>query len=228
MTEGIPPALRDVVERHEGGRPRGTIDVLAGVLRDALVGGVFEPGSRLAESPLAELLGVSRNTLREVLRVLEVERLVVREPFRGVFVRRLGPADVADVYAVRRLIEVSAVRAAADADPAAVAALRSVVDSARAALAAGDVTALGTSDLRFHAALTALSGSDRLAEFMNRVNAELRLAFGAVDDPLAFHRPYVDRNDALCTLIERGRFDEAADELDRYLREAEVDLHTRM
>ena len=57
-------------------------------LRQAILGGTFQPGSQLpTEAELCEMLGVSRTVVREALRVLEDDGLVVRRHGIGTFVR---------------------------------------------------------------------------------------------------------------------------------------------
>lgn len=57
-------------------------------LRQAIARGTFRPGSKLpTEAELCEMLGVSRTTVREALRVLEDNGLVTRRQGVGTFVR---------------------------------------------------------------------------------------------------------------------------------------------
>lgn len=57
-------------------------------LRQAILGGTFQPGSQLpTEAELCEMLGVSRTVVREALRVLDDDGLVVRRHGIGTFVR---------------------------------------------------------------------------------------------------------------------------------------------
>jgi DNA-binding GntR family transcriptional regulator len=197
-----------------------TVSRLADALRARIIEGALRPGIQLPEHAVADLLGVSRNTLREAFRLLAHEGLVVHEPHRGVFVRTLDADDVRDIYATRRLVECAAVRtggrSAAD--------IRAAVDAAEAAVADGRWSDVGTADLRFHSAIVALAGSRRLNDLMDRVMAELRLVFHVMDDPRRFHEPYVRRNAEIATLVERGRTAEAADALAGYLDDAESQL----
>jgi DNA-binding GntR family transcriptional regulator len=197
-----------------------TVSRLAGALRARIIEGALRPGTQLPEHAVADLLGVSRNTLREAFRLLAHEGLVVHEPHRGVFVRTLDADDVRDIYATRRLIECAAVRTGSRT----VAEIRAAVDAAEAAVADGRWNDVGTADLRFHSAIVALAGSRRLNDLMDRVLAELRLVFHVMDDPRRLHEPYVRRNAEIAALIERGRTDEAADALAGYLDDAESRL----
>ncbi len=79
-------------------------------LRAAIVSGYYRPGDRLIERELCEAMGVSRTSVREVLRRLEAERLVSVEPRRGPVVASISPEEGRDIYEVRALIEGAAVR----------------------------------------------------------------------------------------------------------------------
>ncbi|MDQ3150864.1 MAG: GntR family transcriptional regulator, partial [Actinomycetota bacterium] len=78
-----------------------TAAIIAERLRDAIMRGVFPPGTQLGEVDLAGRLGVSRGPLREAMQRLVQEGLLRGERHRGLFVIDLGLADVRDVYAAR-------------------------------------------------------------------------------------------------------------------------------
>ena len=82
--------------------------------------------------------------------------------------------------------------------------MRQAVADGEQAAADGRWPEVGTANMRFHQAIVALAGSPRLDEFMRQVTAELRLAFHVMDNPRAFHEPYLHRNRELAALIEAG------------------------
>lgn len=95
-------------------RPTTTLKELAlDKLRDAILSFHFQPGERLVERRMADLLGVSRTVVREVLRHLEAEGLVETLAYQGPVVARLDVATVDQVYELREVIEVLATRACA-------------------------------------------------------------------------------------------------------------------
>ncbi|MFF7730025.1 GntR family transcriptional regulator [Streptomyces sp. NPDC008001] len=192
----------------------------AGVLRDRIEGGSLPPGTRLSEEALGRDLGVSRNTLREAFRLLVHESLVVYRLNRGVFVRVIGPEDVTDIYRLRAALESAGVRAAAGAGPALREAVTAAVDRAERAAAEGDWQEVGSADIAFHRALAALSGSPRTDAAMDRLLAELRLAFHAMPSPRRFHEPFLARNRTLAGLLEDGAYARAESELTTYLDDA--------
>jgi len=71
--------------------------------------GNLRPGQKLIEAELCDELGVSRASLREALRVLEVERLVELIPNRGPSVARLGEREIAEIHEVWALLTGEAV-----------------------------------------------------------------------------------------------------------------------
>ncbi|WP_331767277.1 GntR family transcriptional regulator [Embleya sp. NBC_00896] len=218
------PSAEDTLGRLAADRDllgrAGTAQRVAEVLRDRIAEGALPPGTRLSEHALGAALGVSRNTLREAFRTLVDGRLVVHEMNRGVFVRTLGPDDVVDIYAVRSALEGTGLRAATGAAPERIAALEAAVAGGEAAARAGDWAEVGTADLRFHRALAALAGSARIDEFMNRLLAELRLAFLAMPSARGLHEPFLRRNREIADLLTAGDTDGAAAVLERYLDDA--------
>src|SRR5438445_4880095 len=61
-------------------------DQVAGILRQRILEGELRPGTPLPEIPLAASLSVSRNTMREAVRILALEGLLKRNIHRGVVV----------------------------------------------------------------------------------------------------------------------------------------------
>jgi len=189
-------------------------------LRSSMINGELAPGSRLSETSLAGLLGVSRNTLREAFSTLIEEGLLVRQPHRGVFVATLSPAQIADIYRVRELLECMAL-SRAPTDPPRAAGLLDAVEEAGRAAEAGDWRAVGTANMHFHERIVALAGSPRLDSWMRQLTAELRLAFVAAPDPEALHRPFVQLNADIAALYAAGDAQQAADLLRTYLHTSE-------
>jgi DNA-binding GntR family transcriptional regulator len=81
-----------------------------GVLRQAILDFRLKPGQRLIERELIEQTGVSRTTIREVLRQLAAEGLVTTIPQKGAIVMVPSPQEAADLYEVRAVLEALAGR----------------------------------------------------------------------------------------------------------------------
>lgn len=78
---------------------------LATVLRERIAAHDLPPGSKLAETDLAQEFGVPRTRVREALAVLAQRGLVERIPNRGAVVMRLEWSQVAHLYDVREVLE---------------------------------------------------------------------------------------------------------------------------
>lgn len=74
-------------------------------LRKTILSGRFQPGDRLKERELMELLDVSRTLVREALRQVEAEGLVEIAPNRGPVVAVLTYEEAEEIYEVRGILE---------------------------------------------------------------------------------------------------------------------------
>ncbi len=79
-----------------------------------------------------------------------------------------------------------------------------------------------TADVRFHVAVTALGGSDRLDRVTRTLAGELRLACQLVPDAHVLHKPFLPRNAGILDLAEGGDYAQASEALRTYLDEAEA------
>jgi DNA-binding GntR family transcriptional regulator len=86
-------------------RRASTVDQLAALLRERILGGDLPPGRRLIERELVETYDVARHTLRAALRRLEAEGLVRVEPNRGARVADLSHDDLVALFALRLALE---------------------------------------------------------------------------------------------------------------------------
>jgi DNA-binding GntR family transcriptional regulator len=168
-------------------------------LRELILDGVLEPGTRLREVHLAASLGVSRNTLREALRGLAEHGLVTHHPHRGVVVTDLTAEDIADLYALRHVVELAALERI---DEARVSALRVATDDFAKALGRGDAIEALECDFRFHRVLVESLGSTRLAAAHERAQGELRLALLQLDRH--YEPPAVEEHREVVLALERG------------------------
>jgi DNA-binding GntR family transcriptional regulator len=190
----------------------------AQLIRSEIFEGRFEPGTPLPENMLAQALQVSRNTVREALRMLSNEHLLSYEVNKGVTVRSLVEADVRDIYTARRMLELSAIdELAAGTRSLPATAFSASLDASSKAATAGDWRAVGTANLRFHTEIVALHVSARFDEFFQRLMTEMRLGFLALKDPEPFHAPYFSRNRELARMLHAGEYAPARAELADYL-----------
>lgn len=128
-------------------------------MRRAIVTGDLAPGDRLSEARLAERLGVSRQPVRDAMRLLVQEGLLAQRD--GVTtVVGCTEEDVERLYRFREQLEAYAVRQATERSVpgSAAGALRDAVAGMDAAWAARDAVAFVDADLAFHRALVTAAG----------------------------------------------------------------------
>lgn len=200
-------------------------DEVAASIRDRVVRGHFRPGQHLSEPLLCEELNVSRNTLREVFRLLTKEGILVYHPNKGVFVATPDPKAITDVYRIRRIIECQAILAASPMHPA-VEQMRHAVALAHEMRDKGEWLKVGSADILFHNAIIKLADSPRLTTFFSQVSAELRLVFGLFDNPRDLHAPFIDKNADILKSVEKGDTKAASEKLVAYLDYAEKFIMT--
>jgi DNA-binding GntR family transcriptional regulator len=80
-------------------------DIVYDRLRDEIMRGDIEDGSRLSQVHLAEKYGVSRIPIREALRRLQAESLVIATPYHPYVVRRVTGGQVLQLVDIRAALE---------------------------------------------------------------------------------------------------------------------------
>lgn len=198
-----------------------TDEAIAGI-KDMIVSGQLGPGDRLPpEKELSERLGLSRSSLREAVKALEVIRVLDVRRGDGTYVTSLEPRllleamsfvvdlhqddSILEIFAVRRMLEPGAAalaaRVAGDDDIAAVAAL--VDELGRDP----DIEALVAHDIDFHNRIAASTGNAYLASLLESLSSRTVRARvwrgitegGSVSRTIGEHRAIVDalrRSDA--------------------------------
>ncbi len=83
-------------------------------LKNAIIDQTIEPGERLVESKIADMLGISRTPLREALHKLEREDWIEKIPSGGFRVVTLTQEDIEQTFGIRSVLEAYAARLAAE------------------------------------------------------------------------------------------------------------------
>jgi DNA-binding GntR family transcriptional regulator len=168
-----------------GARHRPLRDKVVHELRRRIIDGAYGPGHRLTEERLAEDFGVSRNPVREAIRVLEAEGFLIAQPRRGAVVANVTVRDVEDLFDVRLSLEVLAARLAAQrAGDDGAARLDRLLAKAHATRRLSDLAALNTA---FHAEICALAGNELLRGIMESLHGRLQWIYRQSVDVRAPH-----------------------------------------
>jgi DNA-binding GntR family transcriptional regulator len=199
-------------------------DQVAVILRQRILDGELRPGTQLQELRLASSLGVSRNTMREAMRILSLEGLLRRSPHRGVAVAQLTPRDLREIYHLRRMLEIPAVLAASNRDEDVLKDLLAALEQYEAAVRAKHWMTAVRFDFQFHTLLMRFHHNQRLESFYQNVLRELRMGMVLVDrrhdDPgvlVPIHRKIYE-------LLSARKLKECASALERHLDDSESRL----
>lgn len=193
---GKVPGIRSIEE------PRSAANQVADRIREAIVSGALQPGSRLPETQLASQLGVSRIPVREALSRLEAEGLVKRVPYKGPVVVELTVQQVTESFVLRSLLEGFAAEAAtpllSDGD---LAALRRLISELERRVEEGRFDELPELHRDFHFTIYSRCGYPKLIswieELYHQFPKNLRGTFPArLKEPIAEYSRIVDALEA--------------------------------
>jgi DNA-binding GntR family transcriptional regulator len=146
-----------------GSSHRPLRDVVATEMRRLILDGTLRPGERLIEDRLAEQLGVSRNPVREAIRVLEAEGFLDVAARRGSFVATLSAKQAADLFEIRLALEPLGARLAArETSPARIARMKEILAQAQAQPGRHDLDALSELHTELHSLIFEMTGNTYL------------------------------------------------------------------
>jgi len=140
--------------------PRTIAGQVAERLKEEILAGEREPGSRLRQVEIAQRLGVSTTPVREALAMLQREGLVRLNAQRGAVVFLPSVRDLREHYEIRAALEaLAAAKSAERFEPAWAAPLAAVLDEMRGGPPAARYIALNQ---RFHTTLYQHSAREQL------------------------------------------------------------------
>jgi DNA-binding GntR family transcriptional regulator len=199
-------------------------DQVAALLRQRILEGEFRPGAQFQELHLASSLGVSRNTMREAIRILSLEGLLRRSLHRGAAVSQLSVHDVREIYQLRVMLELPAVLAARRPDADLLHALQNAVAQYEAAVKDRDWARAVNHDLNFHSLLIRFHGNKRLNSFYKNVIGELRVGMVLVDRSHDNPGALIPVHRKMYQLLSTGKLKQCAAVLEQHLEDSESRL----
>jgi GntR family transcriptional regulator, transcriptional repressor for pyruvate dehydrogenase complex len=213
------------------------IEQILGLMTD----GRLQPGSKLPpERELITLLGVSRTSLREAIRTLEVRGLLRVVPGRGTFVsEQQGPSlpdgwlswllgreyEVVQLLEMHEALEVKVgMLAALRATPADIEALETAMSRMRRAVDEQDHEALVAADAAFHEALRRAGGNQLIARMLDDLEDSVldarRLVMALPGKP----GRVVSEHDAVLAAVREGDEDRAGECLLALVRRSKEEI----
>ena len=178
-------------------------EMAARKLRTLILTGEVQPGERVTEAELTDLLQISRTPAREAIRILSSEGLLVVFPNRGAEVVSYSPEVVRDSIEVVEYLEGIAGRFAAKrATDSEVDEICSLTLEMQAAYRRRDKIRYYTLNQEIHYAILKASHNDVLVEEHQRVNTRLfRIRFQPNDSDARW-KSAMDEHEAISKALE--------------------------
>jgi DNA-binding GntR family transcriptional regulator len=144
-------------------------------LKNVIIDQTIAPGSRLVESKIADMLGISRTPLREALHKLEREDWIEKNPSGGFQVVTLTKDDIEQTFGIRSVLEAYAARLAAENHTAKdLIPLEKKIKEFKHCLEQKDESdQLQKINTEFHDLLYSLSKSQKLIKMINQLRAQI-------------------------------------------------------
>lgn len=206
-------------------------EIVFETLKEAILKGEIEPGTRMMEVQLAERLGVSRTPVREAIRQLELEGLVMMVPRKGAYVAGLSTKDCMEVLEIRAVLEgLAAQLAAKRADDHEIKQLLDISKKFSDYAAKKDIQGLIDEDEAFHDTIYTASRNDRLIQLISSLREQVqrfRVAyisqFKRASDLVKEHQQILEaitkRNSVRAKTLSEGHITNLKDTMNRVLKE---------
>lgn len=168
------------------------------ILRQDIIHGRLQAGTRLSESECAQRFAISRQPVREAFIKLSEEGLVEVRPQRGTLIRRISPQAVLEARFVREAIEADVVRRVTElADPAVIQELHTQLRHQQAVTPHQAAQFMALDEL-FHHTLAEAAGVGQVWKTLESIKAQMdRVRFLSFDAQhlhklISQHRRIVD------------------------------------
>lgn len=145
------------------------------ILQDWIVTGEFEPGRKLKDSELSEMLGISRTPVREALLKLEDEGLIETKVNRWTMVSSVRIEQVEQVYPMVQTLEILAIEQGFENfNDKIVDKLEKINEQFRKELISGEKEKAYQSDFKFHDTIIALSNNIELTRILKSLKIKIK------------------------------------------------------
>ncbi|TFI40161.1 GntR family transcriptional regulator [Rhodococcus sp. 1R11] len=212
-------------------RPKTLTHAVIDHIAEAVIRGVYPPGSQLPEVTLAAELNTARGTVREALRALRDRGLVEIHPHRGAFVQSIGEKRVREVFNLRALLECYALRTAMTrgyVDEAALGTIRAAFAELEDAYRRHDLFAVVDADIQLHYVIASTCREDLLLDHLKSIQMETRrvIVLTKVLDSDAKAEP--DSHRPVIEAIEADDVELAVSRLDDHICQSREQLLARL
>jgi len=189
----------------------------------------FKPGEVVADTQIAEELGISRTPVREALYKLESEGLLVGVARKGWRVYSLSLEDIHHIFDIKVSIEgMLAAKAAESTDESLRQQLQDAVNQMQTAVDADDPKLWLDADFKLHAVMFQMAQNERAERIISNLNDQwhrLRIGFAAMEGRISrstqehetFVQAILDGNSEYAEQAMREHLNQVRAELERLL-----------
>ncbi|MGC5172503.1 GntR family transcriptional regulator [Micromonospora sp. DT81.3] len=187
-------------------------------LRRAITTGELPPGSHVSEIEMSQRLGISRGTLREAMRTLQIEGLLTEGSRGRLLVRLMDDDELRDLFRVRAALEALAARTLSESVERdhAVQLLTASANRMRAA-ESESLDARMRADLDFHRTMCLLTGNETLLRAWSALEGSILMSITRSGIDRAVRNMDVPRHLEIVDAIATGDPDHAAATVEEHM-----------
>ena len=198
-------------------------------LRELLRSGHFEPGTRLTEKAVVDMLGVSRTPAREALGALAESGVLDLQEQGGYIVPQLTHRDIDELYKVRALLEIPALQTTVErADPALHERLRVCLEKLEAVRDDYDSPAFLEDVLEFRDLLFSGCGNELLLSMISRLDNHTESLKAAAIADTNVRRDVLKVYRALANAVRSGDVERATNLLRAHHDDGKLAYHAKI
>jgi DNA-binding GntR family transcriptional regulator len=175
-------------------------DVAYKFLKDKILDGTYKPSQRLTETDLAQVVGVSRNTVRQALLKLEQENLVEIELNKGARIKSFTLDEILNYLQIREVLEGLVARtAAAHIQEFQLKKMEDLLTSMREHVDKNELDEYSAKNREFHNVIYSASRNSQAVDLITMIKTQLNryhlrtiLVPGRTTDSLLEHQTILD------------------------------------
>lgn len=143
-------------------------------IADEILAGRIEPGEKISEIKICDLLSISRTPVREALIELSRDGILENVPRKGFVVRKLTSKDLKELYALIGILESEAARlACSNLDKKTLDDMKFYIESMDIAIAQSNFAIYHKQQDEFHNTFTSKCGNDSLISTLSHLKNQL-------------------------------------------------------
>lgn len=152
-------------------------------ISEQIFSGKMQPGEKISENVLSEMLNVSRTPIREALIQLASEGLIAKTPRKGFYTKKIKVEEAREIYHVMGLLDADAARLAVDViDDETLIRLSKIYDQLCIAIKYQDLRLYKDLQKEFHTTYIALCGNKTLISMLDHLKFIVDTQMYYIDD----------------------------------------------